>query len=145
MQKRLAIVFITIYLGQFFFCTFWRIESWPFSDYRIFQKDSHPKLVNTYSPYLKLSNGSYVSIIKEKLFYINNNHFVTATDKYKPLDYEKYINNLIHSKGMKQAVDKMRKQNLFPIKFIVMQVKFVEIKKHKWQPVYTPFKKYDLL
>ena len=143
-KKGIVVLFITVYLGQFFFVTFWRIESWPFSDYRIFEKTSHPQIVKVYSPYFELSDGSYISIIQEKI-HVNKNHFHTANTKYKPSDHEKYIQKLIHSKEITQAISNMKKQNLFPVKFVVMQVSFRESKKHKWYPVHTPLKKYDLL
>ena len=147
MNKNLSIVFIVIFLGSFFFCTFLRIESWPFSDYRIFAKHSHPKLVEVYVPYFELSDGSYIPPIiqKKSVLHIDRSHFHIAYKKYSSLDYYRYINKLLQSKEMRWAIKEIRRQNLFPVKFIVMEVTFTEKQKHKWTPIYTPLKKYDIL
>ena len=146
-NKAFIAVFIVLYLGSFFYVIFFRIESWPFSDYRVYSHHTHPKRIKTYIPYFRLSDGSYVPpIVNNKIILlIDKPHFQKAYLKYNSSDYDTYINKLLKSKTMRQAVKRMREQNLFPAQFIIMEVKFKEKKKHKWIPVYTPVKKYDIL
>jgi len=101
-NKIFATVFIVIYLGQFFFCMFFRIESWPFSDYKVFQRSAHPQSAKVYIPCFKLPDGAYIQAIinNQIVFDINALYFNKASMKYfkhNSPDYEKYISKLIKS------------------------------------------------
>lgn len=146
-NKTLISIFIVIYLGQFFFCIFFRIESWPFSDYRVYPFHNHPKHIKAYIPYFKLSDGSYIPpILNNKfVYYIEKSYFQKAYLKYNPVDYKRYISALLKSNSMKKALKRMKKSNLIPTQFVIMEIKFTEKKKHKWEPIFTPVKEYDIL
>ena len=110
-NKIFITVFIIVYLGQFFFCIFFRIESWPFSDYSMYRSHTHPKRVKVYIPYFKLSDGSYIPpVLNNKIVLsINKVHFHKAYRKYDSADYDRYINALLKSNSMKKSIEKNEK------------------------------------
>ncbi len=145
MNKTVAIFFICFYLGSLFFCIFLRIESWPFSDYRVYARSIHPESVKAHIPYFKLSDGSYfdprMTEFDPYMDIMYFSHIFLLSDSP---DKDWYVNRMLKSRSLKRAVRKMRKNNINPVKFVVMRVTFKEETKHKWMPVYTPWEEYDI-
>ncbi len=143
-MKPFQIVFSVLYIGSLFFCIFARIESWPFSDYGVFQNANYPKNISVRVPYFKLSNGEYFDPFKKRYFGFDREYFDQAIHELKPDELDSYLKKLIKSKAVKKVKHKMIAENLTPVKFVVMKVTFKETKKNLYKPVYTPEKEYDL-
>ena len=144
-MKPFQTVFIIIYVGSLFFCIFTHIESWPFSDYRVFPKAFYPKDISLRIPYFKLSSGEYFNpSTKWQSLGFDKNYFFKSFRELKPDDLESYLKDLSDSKAVKRLQCKMIARNLIPIKFVVMHVTFKERKKYLYEPVYTPEKEYEL-
>ncbi len=162
MINSLQKVFIVIYLGVLLFCIFLRVESWPFSDYRFYAYDHHPRYVRAVIPYFKLSDGSYFNpgttnfipyahVYYTSLFdlgaeltpFIDRIYFsyVFLSDSS---DKNRYVNKILKSELMQKTVKDIKNQGFLPVKFVAMQVTFKEETKHKWMPVYTPWEEYDI-
>ena len=158
MNKGFSVVFIFAYLGISFFCIFERIHAWPFSDYSAYQYYYHPKYVTLYIPYLKLSDGSYVppDITEFNVNTLLGFFFKSAKltpfiskayffDVFFSHEYQdRYMDKTLKSKFMREIVKRMNKKGLQPVKFVSMQVRFIEERKHKWTPIYIPGKEYDI-
>ena len=143
LKNILYTVFIIVYLGSFFFCIFFQIESWPFSDYRLFPHKSHPNRVHVYLPYFQLSNGQFFDPLKNRHLSLDRSYF-NKVFRFKSLAIEPYIRNLIQSKKMEKAIKKMEREGLVPVKFIPMLITFKKSEKNKWEPVLKPVTEYDI-
>ena len=144
-MRYFPVIFSIVYIFSLFFCIFARIESWPFSDYRVFEGAYYPKDLVVRAPYFKLSNGEYFNpSTKEFYIWINRVYFHLAPLKLKPNEWEAYLKKLVRSKKVLDIVKKMTESGLKPEKFVVMKVTFREKRKHLWVPVYTPEKQYDI-
>lgn len=139
------VIFSIVYIFSLFFCVFARIESWPFSDYRVYEGAYYPQDLVVRVPYFKLSNGEYFNpSTKESYLWIDRVYFHLAPLKLKPSEWESYLHKLVRSEKIRKFTQKITKLGLEPEKFVVMKVTFKEQKKNLWVPVYTPEKQYDL-
>ena len=138
--------FLLTYLGVLFFCIFARIESWPFSDYRVFAYHNHPEHISLYTPFFKLSNGEYFNPgTREFYLHIDRAYFTLSFKKMDPPTLEQYLTSTAKSKQVRRLVKKMRREGaLQPVKFVPMKTTFKKDKNNKWRPVYSPFKEYDI-
>ena len=138
-------IFIIIYISSLFFCIFARIESWPFSDYRVFEGAYYPEELIVRMPYFKLSNGEYFNPgTKEFFLHTDRPYFDKAFRELKPDELESYLKQLILSKAVKRVKKEMIAKNLIPVKFVVMKITFKEKQKNLYVPVYTSEKEYDI-
>ena len=160
MNKVFVSVFIAIYLSALFFCIFKRINAWPLSDYRAYQNHADPQYTRLYLPYFKLSDGSYFRLDMTKfdaatnlggLFkskkitpFINQSYFFFVFIQHDLKSQNRYIDKVLKSQFMQMILKQMSKRDSHPVKFVVMQVSFEEVRTHKWVPVYTPWREYDL-
>lgn len=137
--------FIIGYIGILLFCIFNRIESWPFSDYRLFSGSQYPQDVEIYAPYFELSNGKYFNPGTKKLYlHIDRDYFNNIFYEFESKDVDKYIKQLILSKPMQKVISEMVKEGLRPIKFIAMEVKFKKQSDKTWTPILNPRLEYVL-
>ena len=144
MARRFYTALIVVYIGTGFFCVFARIESWPFSDYRVFENNLHPGYLRAYAPWLKLSNGEYFNPGTKDIYYnIDRPYFHEAFRKMPASDLEKYLSSLAKSKKIRALAAKMRSKGLDPVKLVPMEFTF-EKRNSKWTPNPRPFKEYDI-
>ena len=129
-MSRFQIFFSFTYLGVLFFCIFARIESWPFSDYRVFQHHNHPEHVSIHAPFFKLSNGEYFNPGTRNFYlHIDRAYFTQAFTKMDPQVREKYLISLAKSKRIERLAGKIRRElKLIPVKFVPMKVTFKKTK-----------------
>ena len=145
MKKIFNRFFIIIYIGVLFFCIFARVESWPFSDYRLFAGSSYPQNITIYVPYFELLDGQYFNPGTKKIFLnIDRDYFDESFQMSQNDDLKRYMKGLVHSARVKDVINKMTKHNLHPIKFVVMKVTFKRENDKKWVPVYSPEIKLDI-
>ena len=144
-MSRFQIFFSFIYIGVLFFCIFARIESWPFSDYRVFKRNHHPKYLISHVPWLKLSDGEYFNpSTREFYFHIDRPYFDEALRMMDPQTLERYLTSIAESKRLEKLAKRMRRAGKVPVKFVAMKITFKQGKNKKWSPVYTPVKEYDI-
>ena len=137
--------FIITYIGVLFFFIFARVESWPFSDYRLFSNSSYPWDITIYAPYFELLDGQYFNPGTKKIYLkIDRDYFDESFQVSQHDDLKKYMKGLVHSAPVKDMINKMKKHNLHPVKFVVMKVTFKRENAKKWVPVYSPEIKLDI-
>ena len=144
-MSRFQVFFLIFYLGGLFFCIFARIESWPFSDYRLFSRHNHPKHISIHAPFFKLSNGEYFNPGTRNFYlHIDRGYFTWAFTKQDPQVREKYLISLAESKRVRRLAEKIKRElKLIPVKFVPMKVTFKKNKK-KWAPVLSPLREYAI-
>ena len=144
-MSRFQFFFSFIYIGVLFFCIFARIESWPFSDYRVFMYNNHPERIVYYAPFFKLSSGEYFNPGTRKFYFqFERVYFHTALRKMDPPTLERYLISTAKSEKVQRFVERMRRHNMVPVKFVAMKVTFKQDKNNKWQPIHSPVKEYDI-
>ena len=145
MARKFYTAFIALYIFQAFFCIFARIESWPFSDYGVFENNLHPRHVKAYAPWFKLQNGRYFNPASKDLYYhTDRSFFHMSFIKMLPEDREQYLSRLAKSPKTRAFAAKMRERGLRPAALVPMEFSFKDRGGRKWEPVPRPLKEYAL-